>query len=220
MSINQSVSYFFITREITFQETNEEEKGAFIEATVMELDKASEGPRHNIYKIEEGEEIAKSLVGQPIFYGVDALRRHDNEFVSGNVKDPVGIIKSAKVLGNKIKAIIRIVNSGLIETLKRGTKYLFSVGGIAISETVKKIGDKLVHILHGARCNHLQIVDTNTPVGFPEAKMERLIEINETVMICQDGVCDCGQKPKMRLVDTDEIIEISGKVYGFEIRED
>lgn len=206
MSINQSVSYFFITREITFQETNEEEKGAFIEATVMELDKASEGPRHNIYKIEEGEEIAKSLIGQPIFYGVDALRRHDNEFVSGNMKDPVGIIKSAKVLGNKIKAIIRIVNSGLIETLKRGTKYLFSVGGIAISETVKKIGDKIVHILHGARCNHLQIVDTTTPVGFPEAKMERLIEINETVMICQDGVCDCGQKPKMRLVDTDEPI--------------
>lgn len=215
MSQDQSISYFFITREITFQETNDGEKGAFIEITATELNKASEGSQHNVYQIEEGEEIAKSLVGQPIYYGTDPLRRHDNPIVSGSNKEPIGIVKSAKVVGNEIKAIIRIICSSIIETLKRGTKYLFSIGGIAISETVKKIGDKLIHILHGARCNHLQMVDVGTPVGFPNAKMERLIEINETVMICQDGVCNCGEKPKMRLVDTDEIIIIGQNGIGF-----
>jgi LEA14-like dessication related protein len=186
--------FYFVSSEVSFSEisfSESKEKGAFIEATVLELEKASEGPMHNVYQIEEGEEIAKSLIGQPVYYGVNPVGKHDNPFVSGKEKEPVGIVEKARVVGNKIKAIVKIISASLIETLKLGTKYLFSVGGVAISESIKKIGAKLVHVLHGARCNHLQIVDANVPVGFPNAKMERLIEINETVMMCEGDSCKC-----------------------------
>ena len=64
----------------------------------------------------------------------------------------------------------------MVTALKQGVKYLFSVGGNAISETIKKVKGKLIHFLHGARCDHLQIVEMGTPVGFKNAKIEKLIE--------------------------------------------
>lgn len=172
--------FFVISRDIVFEETAD--KGARIEATVMELDKPSEG-NHRVYKIEEGEELAKSLANKPLYHGVNAWYKHDNPIIDPNSsKEPVGFVEKAWVVGNKIKAFVKITSQGLIESLKRGVKFLFSVGGTAISETVKKIGDAIVHVLHGAKCNHLQILDMGTRVGFPNAKMEKLIEINETVM--------------------------------------
>jgi 16S rRNA G527 N7-methylase RsmG len=35
----------------------------------------------------------------------------------------------------------------------------------------------------GAKCNHLQMVDAGTKVGFPNAKVEELVEINETILL-------------------------------------
>lgn len=200
--------FYFISGSVKFQESSP--KGALIEATVLELEKESEGPMHNVYEIEDGPAIAKSLIGKEVYYGVDPFLRHENPFVSGKDKEPVGVVETAKVVGNRIKATIRIIAESLIETLKRGTKYLFSVGGIAISETVKKVGDKIIHVLHGARCNHLQIVDASVPVGFPNAKMEKLIEINETVMVCEGALCHCVGRPsqakrKMKIADNQEI---------------
>jgi len=180
-------NFFFVSSEVTFEETTS--KGARLVATVMELEKASMNGRW--YRIEEAESIAKSLEGKPVYYGVDPMGRHDNPLMKKNSKrKPVGFVETAKVVGNKIKAVIKIVDYGIIETLKRGVKYLFSVGGNAISEVIKKIKGKIVHIMKGARCNHLQILDANTPVGFPNAKQEKLIEINETVLVCEGGVCD------------------------------
>jgi len=210
--------FYFISKEIEFSETVE--KGARIEATVMELEKVSHNG--NVYKIEEGDTIAKSLVGKNVYYGTDVFGKHDNPIVKKKAKDePVGIVESAKVVGKKIRAIIRIINQGMIEALRQGVKYLFSVGGNAISETIKKVAGKLIHILHGAKCNHLQIVEMGTPVGFPNAKMEKLIEINETVMVCEGGLCEC-QKPKkkriIKIIDIEETIEITG-VTDFEIED-
>jgi len=212
--MEENISFFFITKEVTFQETKSTDKYAIIEATVMELEKISEG-NNRVYQIEEGEEIAKSLIGKPVYYGTNLFGKHENPFVTGKNVGPVGIVEFAEVVGKKIKAIIKIMSASIIETLKRGTKYLFSVGGNAITETIKKIGEKVVHVLSGARCNHLQIVDVDTPVGFPDAKMEKLIEIQETVMICEGGVCHCPQpeqqtkrKPKI----SDETIEYTDGV--------
>jgi hypothetical protein len=199
-------NFYFVSGEVSFQESDI--KGALIEATVLELEKASEGPAHNVYRLDEGPAIAETLVGLPVYYGVDVFRRHDNPLVTGTDKEPVGIVESARVVGNKIKAVVRITAQNLVEKLKKGAKYLFSVGGIAISETTKKIGDKIVHVLLGAICNHLQIVDANIPVGFPNAKIERLIGINETVMICEGDQCN------------DMDVSIKGEnlsVTGFEI---
>jgi len=208
--------FYFISKEITFEET--EKKGARIEATVMELEKVS--ANGNVYRIDEGKKIAKSLVGKNVYYGTDAFGKHENPITKdGSDGEPVGIVESAKVVVNKIKAVIRIINQGLIEALKQGVKYLFSVGGSAISETIKKIKGKIVHILHGARCNHLQILDMGTPVGFKNAKMDKLIEINETVMVCEGGLCGCKPKKKKRIlkiIDIEETIEITG-VTDFEI---
>jgi hypothetical protein len=199
-------NFYFVSGEVAFQESDI--KGALIEATVLELEKESEGRAHNVYRLDEGPAIAESLVGLPVYYGVDIFRRHDNPFVSGRDKDPVGIVEAARVVGNKIKATIRITAEALIEKLKKGAKYLFSVGGIAVSESVKKVGDKIIHVLHGAMCNHLQMVDANVPVGFPNAKVERLIKIDETVMICEGD--ECG--------DAEISIEGEGlSVTGFEI---
>jgi len=216
----ENISFFFITKEVTFQETKSTDKYAIIEATVMELDKISEG-NNRVYQFEEGEEIAKSLIGKPVYYGTSFFGKHDNPLVTGKNVDPVGIVEFAEVVGKKIKAIIKIVSTSLIETLKRGTKYLFSVGGNAIADTVRKIGEKVIHVLSGAICNHLQIVDIDTPVGFPDAKMEKLIEIQETVMVCEGGVCHCPQpeqetkrKPKI----SDETIEY-GNGVNFEYEE-
>lgn len=210
--------FYFISKEITFEETVE--KGARIEATVMELEKVSEN--NNVYQIEEGEKIAKSLVGKNVYYGTNALGKHDNPIKDKkSKKEPIGIVESAKVTGKKIKAVIRIINQGLIEALKQGVKYLFSVGGNAISETIKRVKGRIIHILHGARCNHLQILDMGTPVGFPNAKMEKLIEINETVMICEGGLCHLKNKSKRRIIkiiDIEETIELTG-VTDFEIED-
>jgi len=183
-------NFWFISPEVkvTFEEST---AGAILTATVMELEKASRNGR--LYRIEEAEQIAKSLKGVDVYYGTDWAGRHDNPVARGEKSKakPVGIVERAWIEGNKVKARIRIIGQGIIEALKQGVKYLFSVGGNAVSETIKKIGNKLVHILKGARVNHLQIIDEGTPVGFPNAKMEKLIEINETVLLCKDGVCEC-----------------------------
>lgn len=207
--------FYFISKEITFEET--EGKGARIEATVMELEKVS--ANGNVYKIEEGDKIAKSLVGKNVYYGTDAFGKHENPITKGekSKKEPVGIVESVKVIGKKVKAVIRIINQGLIEALKQGVKYLFSVGGNAIGETIKKVKDKIIHILHGTRCNHLQILDMGTPVGFPNAKMEKLIEINETVMVLEQKKAVV--KRKVILQPIEETIEIIGAT-DFEIEED
>lgn len=196
-------SFLFISPEITlFEETD---GGARILATVMELEKVSRNGR--FYRIEEAKSIAKSLEGKPVYYGIDWAGRHENPLMRPNSKsDPVGFVESAKVVGNKIKAIIKVISQGLIESLKQGVKYLFSVGGHAISEVKRKIGNRIVNVLKGARCNHLQIVDVGTPVGFPNAKMEKILEINETVMMCKDGVCEFCPPTKQ----SEEIIEIYG----------
>lgn len=212
--------FYFITKEIIFEETVE--KGAILEATVMELQKVS--GNGNVYRIEEAKSIAKSLVGKDVYYGTDVFGKHDNPITKKkeSKKTPVGIVQSAWVILNKIKAKIRIVNVGMIEALRSGVRYLFSVGGNAVSETLKKIKGKMVHVLHGVKCNHLQILDKGTPIGFPNAKMEKLIEINETVMICEGGVCKVCNSPKKKrvveTVDVEETIELTG-VKDFEIEE-
>jgi len=208
--------FYFFTKEVEFQESDI--KGALVEATAMELNKVSGSG--NVYQIDEGPEIAKSLIGKSVFYGTDWKNQHENPLIKGKEDSkakPVGFVETAKVVGNKIKVKIRITAQSMIEALKQGVKYLFSVGGKAISETIKEIAGKFVHILHGARCNHLQMLDLGTTVGFPNAKMEKLIEINETVMICEGGLCHCAGRPpkppkrRIRIIDVEETLVVTGK---------
>lgn len=170
------MSFLFISSEVVFQETTA--KGARLEVTMLELNKPSD--QNTEYCIEEGDVIAESLVGDPIFYGTNWKNQHKND------GEPIGIVESAKKIGNKIKGIINIWAPELINIIKRGGKFLFSIGGVAkFAELIEKGGKKVMRMI-GAICNHLQMVPLGTKVGFPNAKVERVIEINETVMFISE----------------------------------
>lgn len=170
-------SFIFLSKDLIFEET--EKKGALIEATLLELNTVSQ--QNTEYRLEEGDVIASSLIGVPLYYGVDFYGKHDR----GN--SPVGIVEKTWIVGEKIKGLIRVISSSLIGRLKKGEKFLFSVGGKAeMAETVQK-GKKFITRMINAICNHLTIVPINAKVGFPNAKMEKLVEINETVMFIDEN---------------------------------
>jgi len=187
-------SFLFVTSEIDFLPVElgdiifEEgkKKGARILATFCELDKASQNNR--VYRFEEGEQMAKSLIGKPIRFGADWKGKHYE-----NVPI-IGEVENAWVVGKKIKGIVNVWAKNIIAKLKKGIKYLFSVGGVAqFGETVVK-GAKVVTKLYHAICTHLQLLPNNPKgAGFPSAKMHKIIEINESVMLMQTEdikVCD------------------------------
>ena len=168
-------SFLFISKDVEFQETTP--KGAILLVTALELNKVSQNNPPSEYRIEEGEEIAASLIGNPLYYGTNVKGKHDK------TRKSVGKVLEAWKKGNKIKAKILITAKNLIKKIKKGFKFLFSVGGMAkFAESIMK-GGRRVRRMIGAVCNHLQIVDSGTKVGFPNAKVERLIEINETVLL-------------------------------------
>lgn len=173
-------SFLFITKDmetIEFSETVGKQPSALIKVTALELNKVSQNNPPTEYRIEEGDTIATSLIGVPVYYGVNWTGKHDR------TGDSIGIVEKTKNAGERIFAWIRVINKELIDKLKKGTKFLFSVGGVAqFTEVVKKAG-KVVMRMVGALCNHLQMVPSGVKVGFPNAKMEELVEINETVML-------------------------------------
>lgn len=182
-------TFFFITSEVEFQESTK--KGARILATFMELDKPSANNR--IYRFVEGATIAKSLIGKPIRYGASIVTGKHYEEVPN-----IGEVETAYQKGKKIKGIVLIWAKDIIAKLKKGVKFLFSVGGVAqFGEAIKR-GKKIVERLYNAVCTHLQLLP-NIPegAGFPSAKMHKVIEINESVMftdydrtICFEGECE------------------------------
>jgi len=187
-------SFLFVTSEIISMPVEIEaiyfeegkKKGARIFATFCELDKPSANNR--IYRFAEGKRMAKSLIGKFIRYGADWKGKHFK-----NVPK-IGKVESAWVEGKKIKGIIRIWAKKFVAEIKKGKKFLFSVGGVAqFSETVKK-GGKFITTLFNAICTHLQLLPNNPKgAGFPSAKMHKIIEINESVMLTQTEdikVCD------------------------------
>lgn len=178
-------SFLFITSEMEFQEATA--KGARVLITMAELDKPSSNNR--MYRLAEGKSIAKSLIGKTIHFGATILGKHLNNVPT------IGFVESAYQAGNKIKGIVRITAKEYVDAIKKGQKFLFSIGGIAdFGETIKR-GKEMVTRLYNAICTHLQMLP-NDPngAGFPTAKMHKVIEINESVMytnlmVCEDGVC-------------------------------
>ena len=189
-------SFIFVTSEVEFQEATE--KGARIFATFMELDTPSANNR--IYRIEEAKSLADSLIGKPIRYGYDWLGKHLKQV------PVIGIVEQAWQEAKKIKGIVRIWDKGIIDTLKAGAKYLFSVGGVAEFAEVVQKGKQLFQRLHNALCTHLQLLPNDPQgAGFPTAKMHEIIEINESVMKiqCDNGCGECGNRCILRQIKSD-----------------
>ena len=183
MNENRS-AFFFVTSEIEFQESTA--KGARISATFMELNKPSGNDR--VYRIEEGDQLAKSLVGKAIRFGADIFGKHFSK-----VKK-IGFVESAQKVGDKIKGIIHVLDKDMIAQIKKGVKFLFSVGGTALFGEAIQMGNKIVTKLWGAICSHLQMLPDNpNGAGFPNAKMHKVIEINESVMLTDATIQICDE---------------------------
>ena len=101
-------AFLFVTTEVEFQEATP--KGARVTATFMELNKPSGNNR--MYRIEEGEQLAKSLVGKVIRFGANMAGKHFNK-----VKK-IGFVESARKVGDKIKGVILIFDKNYIEQIK------------------------------------------------------------------------------------------------------
>lgn len=182
MSNGERGAFFFITNEVEFQESTN--KGARVYATFMELNKVSGNNR--IYRIEEGKHLAKSLIGKSIRFGANIQGKHYK-----NVPK-IGFVENAKKVGNKIKGIVNIFDKNIIKKLKNGVKFLFSVGGTASFGQKIKQGKKTLTKLWGAICSHLQLLPNNPDgAGFPNAKMHKIIEINESVMLTDATIKIC-----------------------------
>ncbi len=163
--------FLFVTDDVVFQESTP--KGAVLEITMLPLNKVSQ--QGTEYRMVEGDAIAASLVGNPIYYGINPKGKHNRK------RKAVGEVLTALKIGDKIKGTVLIWAKNLVDKIKNKFKFLFSVGGNAnFAESIKK-GGRWIKRMVGAVCNHLQILDAGTNVGFPDAKMEKVIEINETV---------------------------------------
>jgi len=179
-------SFLYISKSVEFHETvGLLEKFALVSATFLELGKASINGR--IYRFSEANQIASSMIGAPVYFGVDWRGKHKlNEA-------PVGEVVDARVFPKtrKIKGIIKVTNRSVIEKLKNGFKFLFSVGGVAQKERflgkVNKAGKKVRELI-GTVVQHLQLIPSGknifgqSKVGFESAKMERVLEIQESAM--------------------------------------
>lgn len=86
-------SFLFVTRDVhSFMESK---NFALIKATLMELDRPSINGR--IYRFAEGRQIAKSMIGRPVYYELDYRGRHVLK------KPPIGEVYATKLIGNKVK---------------------------------------------------------------------------------------------------------------------
>jgi hypothetical protein len=186
-------SFIYITTDVVFQEANK--KGAKVFGTFMELEKPSQNGR--IYRFVEGAKIAKSLIGKTVRFGADWLGKHI-------LQNPaIGTVSNAWQEGHKIKGIVSFTDKGIISQLKKGAKFLFSVGGVAeFAELVRK-GKKVFTKLHNAVCTHLQLLPNNPDgAGFPSAKMHKVIEINESVMLTRNfGTSTSDESAILRVVE-------------------
>lgn len=183
---------------IPFSETVEEQPYVRVVSTIMELSKASVSGK--LYKFSEADTIVKSLKQVPVYYGSVKKKlgwKHCNPMSSNKLRckisKPIGHVEMARLKGRKIQAYIRITAKKFIKRIKEGSRFLFSVGGQAMGETIKKIGNKLIHILRGVRANHLQMVEEGVKVGFP-AKIDKVIDFSETVLFVECK--DCQEKPE------------------------
>jgi len=175
---------FLFVSEAKFEETSP--KGALISGTFVELDKLSTPKKtvngktiHNVYRIEDADLIIRSLQGAPVYYNINWFGLHDH------TKPNIGFVETVMKKGKKIIGKVRITAKNLIKKLKKGKRFLFSIGGNAEKETKKIVGNKIIRTLVKAFCTHLQLVPWGANVGFPNAQMKKLIEVQETVMFSE-----------------------------------
>lgn len=165
---------------------------ALLKGVFLKLKKVTKNGRE--YQIEEGESIAKGLVGMPVYFGTDPLtNKHvrDSDHLVGRVIKAV-FDKAKKV----IRGVIEVWNTStfpnLIESIKKG--WGFSIGGKAKdlipTGTLNSLGRAIVKVI-GMKPNHLQLLKPEVPRGQQEARVTEVETVEETYTFdpCPWGVC-------------------------------
>ena len=171
-------SFLFVSlpRNLQFFEESKQ-PFARLEITACELDKVSGNGR--LYRFAEKEQLRDSLINSPIFYGITSTGKHKKN-------EQVGFVESAKIVGNKIKAIVKVTSTKILNSLKSGFKnFLFSVGGVAdLAKLIQRGAKKFIEMV-GAKITHLNIWQSNNPktAGFESAKLEKVLEFQESVLL-------------------------------------
>ena len=132
-----------------------------VEALILELGKASRNGM--IYTWDES--FAKSFVGKSVYYGLkcegNICGLHDT---AKSAK--VGTIESIRRVGNKVIARLNIFKESLLQEIKNGVKFYFSVSGKGLGQTLKDGTTKLI----GGVLKSLQIFKENL-AGFRTTKV-------------------------------------------------
>lgn len=162
------------------------------------------------YQNEEGEQIARTLHGMPVYYGLKMTVKPIHLTDSLNIKNKV-LVKSGhdKTKGQEIGRVIRTVYDKLNKIIRGSVKIWNTLRFPDILSKVRKgwgfsIGGKMAGYINTGRfnelgkpiikmvgmiANHLQLLHPNMPRGVPDAKVT---DIEETINFdpCPWGLCE------------------------------
>uniref|UniRef100_A0A6M3XM13 Uncharacterized protein n=1 Tax=viral metagenome TaxID=1070528 RepID=A0A6M3XM13_9ZZZZ len=154
---------------------------AILSGNLLKLDSVTGNGRR--YRFEEGEQIAKDITGQSLFFGVDPKT---NKHLRGK-KYQVGKVLKAWVDKAKkiIKGLVEIWNTKtypkIVEEVKSG--WGFSIGGDVKALRVIVSGGRLIMECIGMIARHLQLIKPNVPRGQKVARVEGKQAVEETITV-------------------------------------
>lgn len=166
-------SYLYVSKVGSFEEST-----ALVSATFCELDKKSQNNR--VYRFSDAQGIIESLIGSVVKFGVDKLGKH-MEYAP-----LVGIVESAFLEGKTIKGKIRISSQKIIEKLKKGIKFLVSIGGFGsaiVHKTFTEIVEPIIEHVQIWQSSQTNILGEKQIAGFSKAKIEKVLEIEESCLV-------------------------------------
>lgn len=178
------IPFFFVSDSdrLDFIETEETHPFALVSGVVMVLGVPSTNGR--VYRFSEAKELCRSLLLKDVYFGTDWKGAHDIS------QKPIGRVESASLRSdNKISAIIKVTSRKLINRLRMGERFLFSIMGDA-SKAIEKIlntGRKVRELIN-AKISSVQMLEYGTNVGFPDARMDEQISIQETVLFVDEDI--------------------------------
>jgi len=186
---------------------------AILSGTFLKLKKVTKNGRE--YQIEEGDQITKSLMGMPVFFGTDPLT---NKHIKSAQNQVGRVFKTLFDKGQKIiKGFVEIWNTALFPDLVSKVKkgWGFSIGGIAKSliptGKLNKLGRAIMKVL-GMKPNHLQLLEPQVIRGQVEAQVKTVKELEETFEFdpCPWGLCTLPEEHPIE--ETEGATQEEGKV--------
>ena len=181
----EKTNFVFFSNKVIFEESRSSSTKALISGTFMMLNEPSY--KGNQYDFDEFENFEETFEGIPVYYGtrwIDNL--HDLS------KPSVGFVMGARKLGKRVYGVCAITNRKIISALKKGKKFLFSIMGFSESFERVKIKNRIVKKLKNITVTSLQLLPLGTNIGFNQARMDKLLSVQETVGFFGNEIVNIG----------------------------